>query len=109
LDNAADAMGGQGEITIRTLREGDKAVVEISDNGPGIPEPIQPRIFDPFFTTKEPGKGTGLGLATTWSIITERHHGTITVESRPGRTCFTVRLPIAGPPPEPEGSEETVP
>jgi signal transduction histidine kinase len=68
--------------------------VEIEDNGPGIPKDIQSRIFDPFFTTKEPGKGTGLGLSISHSIITERHKGEIAVESRPGFTRFTVKLPI---------------
>jgi signal transduction histidine kinase len=94
LDNAIDAMKGKGEIVIRTHREKDNAVVEIEDNGPGIPKEIQSRIFDPFFTTKEPGKGTGLGLATTYGIITEKHRGKISVESHPGMTKFTVKLPI---------------
>lgn len=94
LDNAADAMKGRGEITIRTHRDGVWAVVEIEDNGPGIPPEIQSRIFDPFFTTKEPGKGTGLGLSTTYGIITEKHKGTIHLKSQPGTTIFTVRLPI---------------
>jgi PAS domain S-box-containing protein len=94
LDNAADAMGGHGHLTIRTRRDGDWAVVEVVDDGPGIPESIRGRIFDPFFTTKEPGKGTGLGLSTSYSIVTEKHQGSITVTSVPGSTCFTVRLPI---------------
>jgi signal transduction histidine kinase len=94
LDNAADAMGGEGRIVIRTRRDGDHAVVEVVDDGPGIPEEIQHKIFDPFFTTKDPGKGTGLGLSTTYSIITEKHRGTITLDSRPGETRFVVRLPL---------------
>ncbi|MGE5346467.1 MAG: sensor histidine kinase, partial [Acidithiobacillales bacterium] len=94
LDNAADAMGGKGEITIRTRRRDGWAVVEIEDNGPGIPKEITPRIFDPFFTTKAPGKGTGLGLSTSHAIVTKQHQGEIRVESRPGLTRFTVRLPI---------------
>ena len=97
LDNAADAMGGRGHIKIRTSREGAMAVVEIEDDGPGIPPAIQSRIFDPFFTTKALGKGTGLGLSTSYSIITERHHGQIAVESRPGMTRFTVKLPLEKP------------
>jgi signal transduction histidine kinase len=94
IDNAADAVNGNGEITIRTRRLDDSAVVEIEDNGPGISEATQARIFDPFFTTKDPGKGTGLGLSTSYSIITEKHQGKITVESRPGFTRFSVKLPI---------------
>jgi signal transduction histidine kinase len=94
LDNAVDAMKGKGDIIIRTYKQKDNAIVEIEDNGPGIPKEIQSRIFDPFFTTKEPGKGTGLGLATTYGIITEKHRGEISVESRPGMTKFTVKLPI---------------
>jgi signal transduction histidine kinase len=101
LDNAADAMGGKGEITIGTRREGDTVVVDISDNGPGIPEEIQSKVFDPFFTTKAPGKGTGLGLSTSYSIITGKHNGAIALESRPGFTRFTVRLPIAPTVPAP--------
>jgi signal transduction histidine kinase len=95
--NAADALGEAGEITIRTFSDKEWVNVEIGDNGPGIPEEILPRIFDPFFTTKPPGKGTGLGLSSCYSIITEKHKGTITVESRPGSTCFTVRLPVSMP------------
>jgi len=94
LDNAADAMGGRGEITIRTYRDGNLVAVEITDTGPGIPEAVQSQVFDPFFTTKAPGKGTGLGLSTTYSIITDKHNGAISLESRPGLTRFTVRLPI---------------
>jgi signal transduction histidine kinase len=97
LDNAADAMGGKGEISIRTLRQNDRVVVEIEDNGPGIPEAIQSRIFDPFFTTKEPGKGTGLGLSTSYSIIKKKHKGEIQLESRPGFTRFTIKLPLEQP------------
>ncbi len=98
LDNAADAIYSQpparGTVTLRTRRDGQVAVVEIEDDGPGIPDGVQPHLFDPFFTTKAPGKGTGLGLSTTYSIVTEKHRGTITVTSRPGRTVFTVRLPL---------------
>lgn len=95
IDNAADALNGQGEVTIRTRREGESQVaVEIEDNGPGIPPEIQKRIFDPFFTTKPPGKGTGMGLDISYRIIVRKHRGDIRVESRPGRTCFTVVLPV---------------
>jgi signal transduction histidine kinase len=94
LDNAADAMEGKGEITIRTRRQEGWALVEIEDNGPGIPDAVLPKIFDPFFTTKGPGKGTGLGLSTSYAIVTRKHRGEIRAESRPGRTRFIVRLPI---------------
>jgi len=94
LDNAVDAMDGKGEITIRSRTGDGQVFVEIEDNGPGIPAEIQSRVFDPFFTTKGPGKGTGLGLSTAYSIITEKHHGSIFLESHPGSTRFTVQLPI---------------
>ena len=97
LDNAAEALGGSGEITIRTKVEAGWVLVYIEDNGPGIPENVQSRIFDPFFTTKEPGKGTGLGLSTTYSIIHDMHRGTISLVSRPGSTVFTVKLLIENP------------
>jgi signal transduction histidine kinase len=97
LDNAVDAMGGTGEITIRTRRKEGWVVVEIEDNGPGIPAEIQNRIFDPFFTTKAPGKGTGLGLSLSHRIITQNHKGEIRLESRPGFTRFIVKLPIEAP------------
>ena len=96
IDNAIGAMHGEGEIHIRTVREGDCVVVEIGDNGPGIPKEIQPRIFEPFFTTKPVGEGTGLGLDTVYRIVTH-HHGDIRVESKPGDTRFRVRLPLAQP------------
>jgi signal transduction histidine kinase len=94
LDNAVDALGGDGTITLRTYRDAGWAVVEITDDGPGIPPDIQHQVFDRFFTTKEPGMGTGLGLATVHTVVTERHHGEITLTSNPGATCFTVRLPL---------------
>jgi signal transduction histidine kinase len=95
LTNAADATQGAGEIRIRTRRDGAGYVaVDIEDNGPGIPDAVLPRIFDPFFTTKPPGRGTGMGLATAFTIVREKHQGAISVESRPGRTVFTVRLPV---------------
>jgi signal transduction histidine kinase len=101
LDNAASALGGRGQITIRTRREGDWVVVSIEDDGPGIPEAVQSRVFDPFFTTKAQGEGTGLGLSTSYAIVTERHRGTITLASRPGLTRFTIRLPLTLPPEAP--------
>jgi signal transduction histidine kinase len=92
LDNAIDAAGPDGEVCIRTSREEDWLVVEIADNGPGIPTDVQPRIFDPFFTTKDVGKGTGLGLDVARRIVTERCGGEIEFESQPGDTRFWVRL-----------------
>jgi signal transduction histidine kinase len=97
LDNAIDALGDQGTITIATHRDGDCAVVEITDDGPGIPPELIDRIFDPFFTTKDVGKGTGLGLATARRIVVDRHDGSLTVQSRPGATIFRVRLSPAKP------------
>jgi signal transduction histidine kinase len=94
IDNAADAMDGQGILTIRTGVEGNDVVVTIEDNGPGIPPEIVSKIFDPFFTTKPVGKGTGLGLNITYNIITQKHRGAISVTSEPGSTRFVVRLPI---------------
>ncbi len=98
IDNALDAMGGNGELRIRTRRNLERVLVEIGDNGPGIPPEIQGRIFDPFFTTKGVGQGTGLGLDTA-SRIASKHHGEIRVVSKPGDTRFQVDLPIAQPAP----------
>jgi PAS domain S-box-containing protein len=100
MDNAIDAMAGEGTLVIRTRKEDPWMIVEIEDNGPGIPEEIQTKIFDPFFTTKSPGEGTGLGLNISRNLIVQKHRGQITVSSEPGRTCFTVRLPIHFYPPE---------
>jgi signal transduction histidine kinase len=94
IDNAADAMDGRGDLTIRTRREGDSVVVEITDNGPGIPLEIRPRLFEPFFTTKPLGKGSGLGLDIAYRIVVNRHIGAISVASQPGETTFQVRLPL---------------
>jgi len=94
IDNAVDAMHGQGELRIRTFAEGDCAVVEIGDSGPGIPPDIQSRIFEPFFTTKGVGEGTGLGLDTSLRIV-RKHRGSINVSSVPGDTRFQIRLPVA--------------
>jgi signal transduction histidine kinase len=86
-------MGGKGELIIRTSRELDYIVVEIIDNGPGIPAAVQPHLFEPFFTTKGVGEGTGIGLDTVYRIV-RGHHGEVSFESRPGRTSFQVRLPL---------------
>jgi signal transduction histidine kinase len=94
LDNAIDAVGSSGHISIVTRRDGDCAEVDITDDGPGIPPEIRDRVFDPFFTTKEVGRGTGLGLDTARRIVVDRHHGSLTLNSRPGRTQFRVRVPL---------------
>jgi signal transduction histidine kinase len=94
IDNAVDAMDGRGEIILRTYEEDRHVIVEIIDNGPGIPEEIRSRIYEPFYTTKPPGKGTGLGLHISHDIIANRHRGQLLVESRPGETKFKVVLPI---------------
>src|SRR5205814_10544345 len=93
IDNAIDATEGHGEIVIRTGDDNGTIVVEIGDNGPGIPSDVKSRIFDPFFTTKEPGKGTGLGLDIVRRIVVDGHRGDVSVESAPGDTRFIVRLP----------------
>ena len=93
IDNAIDAMNGQGEITLRTGYDDQWVIVELEDNGPGIPEAVLPHIFDPFFTTKAPGQGTGMGLNISHNIVVQKHHGRIDVTSRPGQTRFEVRLP----------------
>jgi signal transduction histidine kinase len=94
IDNAIDAMDGKGELRIRTFRDDGCAVVEIGDNGLGIPQDLQPRIFEPFFTTKGVGEGTGLGLDTVQRIV-RKHQGSIQVTSKPGDTRFQVWLPLA--------------
>jgi signal transduction histidine kinase len=94
IDNAIDAMKGKGELRIRTYRDAGFVVVEIGDNGPGIPPEVQPHIFEPFFTTKGVGEGTGLGLDTVQRIV-KKHRGNIQVTSKPGDTCFQVWLPVA--------------
>ncbi len=100
LDNAGDALNegtGERHIWVRTCRENDSILIEIADNGPGIPEEVQPHIFEPFFTTKGVGKGTGLGLDIAYRIVVNRHHGDLHVTSFPGNTCFQARLPIERP------------
>jgi len=93
IDNAADAMGGQGSLRIRAYPDGNAVIVQIADSGPGIPPAMQERIFDPFFTTKDPGKGTGLGLYICRQII-EKHRGQLSLVSAPGETIFEIRLPV---------------
>lgn len=94
IENAIDAMKGHGTLTVNTLQDGNFIRVEIIDSGSGIPPAIQSRIFEPFFTTKSIGKGSGLGLDVVRRVVENRHQGTISLESRPGRTCFIVCLPI---------------
>ncbi|MGW4303711.1 ATP-binding protein [Streptomyces sp. NPDC004376] len=94
VDNAVSAMGGSGRLTVRTARDGDRALVEIRDTGPGIPAELRERVFDPFFTTKPLGEGTGLGLDISRRIVVDKHHGTLQVESVPGDTRFQVFLPL---------------
>jgi signal transduction histidine kinase len=95
IDNAADAMEGQGKLTVQTAPLGDdRVMVEIGDTGPGVPDEVRTRVFEPFFTTKEVGKGTGLGLDIAWQIVVGRHGGEIRLESTPGNTRFQVILPI---------------
>src|SRR5215218_8820475 len=93
LDNAIDALDGEGTITVTTQREAGGARVDVSDDGPGIAPEIRQRVFDSFFTTKEVGHGIGLGLSTAHRIVVDRHHGTIGVDSEPGATTFHVWLP----------------
>jgi signal transduction histidine kinase len=97
IDNAIDAMDGQGTLTVRTARDGEFALVEIGDTGPGVPPEVTRRIFEPFFTTKPVGQGTGLGLDLSWRVVVNRHHGDLHVQSRPGDTRFQVRLPLREP------------
>ncbi|MGO9960275.1 MAG: sensor histidine kinase [Solirubrobacteraceae bacterium] len=96
LDNAIDALGDSGTITITTRRDGGCVEIDVADDGPEVPPEIRARVFDPFFTTKGVGAGTGLGLDTARRIIVDRHHGSLTLESDPGRTVFRARLPIDG-------------
>ena len=94
IDNAVSAMNGNGKITLKTYKQDSWLIVEIKDSGPGIPEEIQSKVFDPFFTTKPPGEGTGLGLNISHNIITQKHKGIIKVKSKPGETCFQIKLPV---------------
>jgi signal transduction histidine kinase len=94
LDNAIDALGEHGTITIATRRDNACALIDVTDDGPGIAEADRDRVFDSFFTTKDVGAGTGLGLATARRIVVDRHDGSLTLESEPGRTTFHVSLPI---------------
>jgi signal transduction histidine kinase len=116
IDNAIDAVKGEVDeprITLRTTCEGDRVLVEVADNGPGVPEELQARVFEPYFTTKGVGAGSGLGLDVSYRIVVGRHGGDIRVISRPGDTRFQVRLPMEGPAEQSEpaagGSVEAAP
>jgi signal transduction histidine kinase len=93
IDNAVDAMEGRGDLWLRARVEADFVVVEIRDNGVGVPVDVLPWLFHPFFTTKDIGKGSGLGLHYSHDVVTRRHHGSIALASVPGDTLVTVRLP----------------
>ncbi|MEV6303945.1 ATP-binding protein [Actinoplanes sp. NPDC051861] len=97
IDNAVQAMKGEGTLTVHTYREDDRLVVSIGDTGPGMPPEVRKRVFEPFFTTKPVGEGTGLGLDISYRIVVNGHGGDITVESKPGDTRFLVRLPLSEP------------
>jgi signal transduction histidine kinase len=95
IDNAIDAMNGNGVLEITTYRKESSIRVDIADSGSGISSDIRSRIFEPFFTTKQVGKGSGLGLETVRRIVENRHQGSILFDSQPGKTCFTICLPLA--------------
>jgi signal transduction histidine kinase len=100
IDNAIDAVSpseASGRLTLRTGCERDRVLVEVTDDGPGIPPENHARIFEPFFSTKDVGHGTGLGLDVSYRIVVGRHGGDIHVVSEPGETRFEVRLPVDGP------------
>ena len=100
VDNAIDAVStseGSGRIALRTTCERDRVLVEVSDDGPGIPQEYHARIFEPFFSTKDVREGAGLGLDVSYRVIVGRHGGDIHVVSKPGDTRFQVRLPVDGP------------
>ena len=94
IDNAIDAVDGRGRITVRTASENGRVLIEIADDGPGIPKEARERIFEPFYTTKDVGAGSGLGLDISHRVVVEDHKGDIRVLSEPGDTRFQVRLPI---------------
>jgi signal transduction histidine kinase len=98
IENAIDAMGGNGALTVRTAARDGYVLAEIEDDGPGMPPEVIARVFDPFFTTKPPGQGTGLGLNVSHNIVAQEHKGRIEVDSQPGRTTFRVVLPAGADP-----------
>jgi signal transduction histidine kinase len=111
LNNAEQALSKsdrQGIIRVEAGRKGDRVFITVTDNGPGIPPHVMPLIFDPFFTTKNLGEGTGLGLSIAHTLI-ESHGGTIQAKSEPGKTVFTINLPLARSPRAPQENKETQP
>ena len=97
IDNAIDAMDGNGRLRISARAIGDGVIVEVNDSGSGMPAEAQANAFNPFYSTKEIGKGTGLGLDISRRIVADRHGGDITIESVPGSTTLRVRLPVKPP------------
>jgi signal transduction histidine kinase/CheY-like chemotaxis protein len=101
--NAADAVADRwdgadgGEVGVSAHLDGDRVMIAVTDNGPGIPPSVRERIFDPFFTTKPIGRGTGQGLALAWITVVEQHGGTLSFTTEPGRgTTFSLGLPVGG-------------
>lgn len=95
IDNAIDAMNDKGQLEISTQHKSNSIRVDIIDSGSGIDPEVRSRIFEPFFTTKSVGKGSGLGLETVRRIVENRHQGSIEIDSQPGKTSFSVCLPIS--------------
>jgi signal transduction histidine kinase len=94
IDNAVDAMEGDGTLRLTTRVDADRLVVEVGDTGPGMPAEVQARAFEPFFTTKDVGRGTGLGLDISRRIVVDRHHGEITIAADDSGTVISVFLPL---------------
>src|SRR4051812_45141446 len=111
IDNAVDALGEEGTLTISARRDGPCVRVDIADDGPGIPEEARRRVLEPFFTTKEVGRGTGLGLDTVRRIVEDRHDGSLGFDTGPGGTTFHVWLPIpdGSAPADPATTEDPTP
>jgi signal transduction histidine kinase len=93
IENAIDAMDATGTLRISTRASPEHVIIEVADTGPGMPPEVQARAFEAFYTTKDVGKGAGLGLDISRRIIVERHHGQISIDSRPGETVLRVQLP----------------
>jgi signal transduction histidine kinase len=109
LDNAVDAAGEHGAITVRTRARQDTVVVTVENTGPEVPAEVLERVFDPFFTTKPVGHGAGLGLATSYAVIAHRHRGQLRMTSQEGRTVVTAELPHTLDPAAPSGSADDGP